>query len=251
MSDAEYSPTHNTGSVVGAQQFARKQERKAVALALVAGAVDAYGIITYHTYLSYMSGNTTQTGYKVGQGDFAAALPSALAIVFFVAGSFAGSFLAHSAARRPHRLIFGSVAALLALIIGFTQFGFLSDGVHIAVVSFAMGVMNLALTRIGKQRVSLTFVSGTLRSLGEHLALAVMHAPLADSQGSWDTHSRRAGLLGSIWSGFLAGALLSGAATPHIGAWILLLPIVMLSALGRLTAVQAKPSEASIIIENL
>jgi uncharacterized membrane protein YoaK (UPF0700 family) len=128
MSDAEHSQTQNAGSIVGARQSAREQQRKAVALALVAGAVDAYGIITYHTYLSYMSGNTTQTGYRIGQGDFAAALPSALAIVFFVAGSFAGSFLAHSAARRPRRLIFGSVAALLALIIGFTQFGFLSDG---------------------------------------------------------------------------------------------------------------------------
>jgi uncharacterized membrane protein YoaK (UPF0700 family) len=231
MSDAEYSKTQNSGSVFGTQQFTRKQERKAVALALVAGVVDAYGVITYHTYLSYMSGNTTQTGYKIGQRDFAAAVPSAIAIVFFVGGSFAGSFLAHSASRRPHRPIFGSVAALLALIIGFTQFGLLSDGVHIAVVSFAMGVMNLALTRVGKQRVNLTFVTGTLRSLGEHLALAVMHAPLADSQGSWDTHSRRSGLLALIWSGFLAGAILSGAATPHFGAWVLLLPIVMLSAL--------------------
>jgi uncharacterized membrane protein YoaK (UPF0700 family) len=104
MSDGECSRTQNSASVVRAQQLARKQERKAVTLALVAGAVDAYGIITYHTYLSYMSGNTTQTGYKIGQGDFAAALPSAVAIVFFVAGSFAGSFLAHSAARRPRRL---------------------------------------------------------------------------------------------------------------------------------------------------
>ena len=177
-----------------------------------------------------MSGNTTQTGYRIGQGDFAAAF----SIAFFVTGSFAGSFLAHSAARRHGRLILGSVAALLALIIGFTQFGFVSDGVHIAVVSFAMGVMNLALTRVGKQRVSLAFVTGTLHGLGEHLALAVMRAPLADSQGSWDTHSRRAGLLASIWSGFLAGALLSGAATPRFGAWILLLPVVMLAALAAL-----------------
>jgi len=231
MSDAEYSQTQNSGSVVGAPQLARKQQRKAVALALVAGVVDGYGIMTYHTYLSYMSGNTTQTGYRIGQGDFAAAFPSALAIVFFVGGSFAGSFLAHSAVRRRGRLILGSVAALLALITGFTEFGFVSNGVHIAVVSFAMGVMNLALTRVGKQRVSLAFVTGTLHGLGEHLALAVMRAPLADSQGSWDTHSRRAGLLASIWSGFLAGALLSGAATPSFGAWILLLPVVMLAAL--------------------
>jgi len=36
---------------------------------------------------------------------------------------------------------------------------------------------------------------GALDSLGEHLALAVKHAPLPGSQGSWDTHARRADLL--------------------------------------------------------
>ncbi len=230
MSDAEASHTQDIG-YVSKQQFARKQEWKAVAFAMVAGIVDAYGIITYHTYLSFMSGNTTQTGYKIGQGDFASAVPSALAVVFFVAGSFAGSLLVHSGGRRPQRLVFGSVTASLALIIGLTQLGFLSSEVHIAVVSFAMGVMNMALTRVGTQKVSLTFVTGTLHTLGEHLALAVRHAPVVDSQGSWDTHGYRAGLLASIWAGFLVGALLSGAATPHFGAWTLLLPIAMLSAL--------------------
>ena len=55
-----------------------------------------------------------------------------------------------------------------------------------------MGVMNMALTRVGTQRVRMTFVTGTLRSLGEHLALAVKDAPLPDTQGSRDTHAHRA-----------------------------------------------------------
>ena len=91
MPDAEYSQTQNSGGAAGGQQFAREQQGKAVALALVAGVVDGYGISTYQTYLSFMSGNTTQTGYNIGERDFAAALPSAIAIVFFVVGSFAGS----------------------------------------------------------------------------------------------------------------------------------------------------------------
>jgi uncharacterized membrane protein YoaK (UPF0700 family) len=44
--------------------------------------------ISYNTYLSFMSGNTTQTGYRIGQRDFAQAVRSALAIVFFAGGSF-------------------------------------------------------------------------------------------------------------------------------------------------------------------
>jgi hypothetical protein len=46
-----------------------------VLLAMVAGYVDAYGFISYRTYLSFMSGNTTQTGFLTGQGHVAAAMP--------------------------------------------------------------------------------------------------------------------------------------------------------------------------------
>ena len=108
---------------------AQRQERLAAGLAMVAGFVDAYGIITYGVYVSFMSGNTTQTGYQAGQGAFSAAAPSALAILFFVGGSFAGTLLAEFAGRRARRLVFGVAAAALAAIIGFTQLGSVSAGV--------------------------------------------------------------------------------------------------------------------------
>jgi len=63
------------------------------------------------------------------------------------------------------------------------------------------------------------------------LALAVRGEPIPDSQGWWDTHLHRTLLLAGIWAGFLAGALLSGAATPRFGVWVLLFPILLLSVL--------------------
>jgi uncharacterized membrane protein YoaK (UPF0700 family) len=210
---------------------AQKQERLAACLAMIAGFVDAYGIINYNTYLSFMSGNTTQTGFKTGQGQIAAAVPSALAIVFFVGGSFAGALLAHSAVRRPRRMDLVVVAASLALIFGLTQLGFLSGGVHISVLSFAMGLSNTALSRVGAESVSLTFVTGTLSRLGVHLAMAVKHLPVPDSQGTWDTQIHRVLVLAGIWAGFIGGAILSGAATPRFGAWVLLFPLLILSVL--------------------
>jgi uncharacterized membrane protein YoaK (UPF0700 family) len=222
--------------------LAQTQEHLATGLAMLAGFVDAYGIITYGTYLSFMSGNTIQTGYRIGQGNFAAAVAAVLAIVFFVGGSFAGALLADSAPRRARRLVFGVVAASLTLIIGFTQLGLSYDGVHIAMISFAMGVMNTAASRVGALAVSLTFVTGTLSKLGVHLALAVRRAPVADSQGSWDTHVHRVLLLAGIWGAFLAGALLAGAATPRFGAWVLLFPTLILSALAALD----RPASAAV-----
>ena len=70
------------GSLVS-RSGAQSEERLARGLAMLAGFVDAYGNITYNTDLSFMNGNTLQTGYRTGQADFAAAVPSALAIVSF------------------------------------------------------------------------------------------------------------------------------------------------------------------------
>jgi uncharacterized membrane protein YoaK (UPF0700 family) len=210
---------------------ARAERRLAICLALIAGYVDAYGLIALGTYVSFMSGNTTQTGSMTGQGKLAAALPSALAIVFFLVGSFAGTWLTHSGLRQSRRLLVGVVSTLLAVIIGVTQLGSLDAEVGIATLSLAMGLMNTTLSHVGAEPVSLTFVTGTLNKLGRHLALAVRRAPLPDAQGPWDTHLRRACLMASVWAGFLTGAVLSGAANSYFGVRTLLPPFLVLLAL--------------------
>jgi uncharacterized membrane protein YoaK (UPF0700 family) len=145
---------------------AQRAERLAAALAMIAGFIDAYGIITYGVFVSFMSGNTTQTGYQTAEGVFGPASLSALAILFFVVGSFAGTLLVQAAGRLARRAVFSVVAAALFEVIGLTYFDFLSVGFGIAIVSVAMGVMNAALSRVGAQAVSLTFVTGSLSRVG-------------------------------------------------------------------------------------
>jgi uncharacterized membrane protein YoaK (UPF0700 family) len=217
----------------------------AVALAMVAGFLDAYGMITYRTYVSFMSGNTTQSGYEIGQGKFGLAVYTVVAIAFFVGGSFAGSLLASSSVRRVRPLVFRATAISLALIVGSTQLGLVPNWANIAVISFAMGAMNTALSRVREHSVSLTFVTGTLSSIGLQLALAVRRAPFPDSHGPWDSHARRALLLAVIWAGFLSGALLSGAATSRFGTWALIFPMLVLSALAALDRSPLAESERS------
>jgi uncharacterized membrane protein YoaK (UPF0700 family) len=203
----------------------------AIGLALIAGYVDACGLCCFATYVSFMSGNTTQTGVLTGQGKLTAALPSALAILSFVVGSFAGTWLAHSGRRPARRLLFGVVSILLAAVIGVAQLGALQATVGIAMLSLAMGMLNTTLSRVGGEPVSLTFVTGDLNRIGSHLASALKRVPLQDAHGLWDTHLRRAGLLATIWTCFLAGAALSGAATSYFGVWALLPPFLIMLAL--------------------
>jgi len=207
---------------------------------VIAGYVDAYGYITFKTFLSFMSGNTTRLGSTTGHGHLAAAMPSLLAIVSFVIGSFTGTLLTYSDTHQARRRLFGVVAALLAVSIGLTLLGWSGGAVSIATLSVAMGMMNAALSHVGALPVSLTFVTGTLSKMGTHLALAIKRAPLPDAQGSWDTHRRWAFLLLGIWASFLIGALLGGAATSRFGVWGLLLPLLILLAL----AVCSRPQSA-------
>jgi uncharacterized membrane protein YoaK (UPF0700 family) len=82
-----------------------------------------------------------------------------------------------------------------------------------------MGIMNPAVARIGAESVNLTFVTGALNKLGNHLALAARGTPPQDAQGSRDTHLRRAGLKGSLWLAFCAGAIFAGVVTKRVAGF--------------------------------
>jgi uncharacterized membrane protein YoaK (UPF0700 family) len=211
---------------------ARVQWASAVFLALVAGYLDGYGLLFLGTYVSFMSGNTTFAGLKSGQGSFQAALPSAIAIVFFVTGSFLGNLLTQSKLRYSHRLTFGAIAGLLAAVASLEWHGARNIPSDIAMLSLAMGMMNPALSKVGAEAVSLTFVTGTLSRIGGHFAAAAGRKPLPDKRGAKDSHLARARIDASVWSGFLIGAGLSGVAGSHFRTWALLPPCVVMIALG-------------------
>ena len=208
----------------------------AVFLALVAGYLDGYGLRVLGTYVSFMSGNTTFAGLKSGQGNFQVALPSAIAVLSFVTGSFLGNLFSQSRLRYSHRLAFGAIAVLLATVACLEQHGLWNAPAEIALLSVAMGMMNPALSKVGAESVSLTFVTGTLNRIGGHLAAAAGRKPLSEGQGPGDSHLARARIDASVWSGFLVGAALSGMAASHFQMWALLPPCVVMIALGLLSA---------------
>jgi uncharacterized membrane protein YoaK (UPF0700 family) len=207
----------------------RKRKMQATCLALVAGYVDGYALRLFGAYVSFMSGNTTFTGMKTGQGQLIAALPPALAIAGFFSGSFLGNWLSHSLIRNAPRLIFTISAALLACFIVLNWHGSIHLTTAIPILSLAMGMINPAVSRIGRESVSLTFVTGTLNRIGSHLALAAHHKQPDDAEGPGDTHLHRAFIEASVWISFFTGAILSALAH-SLGALCLLPPAIILLA---------------------
>ncbi len=198
-------------------------------LALCAGYLDGYGLLVLGTFVSFMSGNTTTAGVEIAQAQLQQAVPPAIAVASFVAGSFAGNLATSAWPHAAHRLLPGLVAVALVLDLPLQpESG--SSNVSIAVLSFAMGMLNPTLTHIGGESVSLTFVTGTLSRIGHHLALAVSKVPVDAPQGAWDTHLYRVRIGLQLWSSLIGGAVLAGIAQTFMGR-IALVPVTAVMVL--------------------
>jgi uncharacterized membrane protein YoaK (UPF0700 family) len=214
----------------------RDERRLAIGLALIAGYVDGFGLLTLGTYLSFMSGNTTQSGADGGQGLIAGALPPATAILFFVIGVFCGTLLRlRFPGRWTRSIVLVAVGVLLGVAALGTHLELLPPLASIAGICVAMGVMNTTLSQVGHEPLNLTFVTGTLNHLGAHAALAAAHAPLKDPEGPLDSHFRRALRLGAVWVSFLGGAIVAGVSVARLGGLALLPPAALLILLALLS----------------
>jgi uncharacterized membrane protein YoaK (UPF0700 family) len=193
--------------------------KTAICLASVAGYTDGYGLRQFNTFVSFMSGNTTSTGVYMGQRKFHSALPEALAILFFLVGTFLGHWIVLSKYRYSQRIVLVTSAAFMAVFLIINLRVAFSAEVGVALLSLSMGIMNHAVARIGAEPVNMTFVTGALNEIGSHLALAARGAAPLDAQGSWDTQLRRAGVEASLWLVFCAGAVFAGFLTKHVGGF--------------------------------
>ncbi len=209
------------------------QRFSALVRALISGYVDSYALLNFGVFVSFMTGNTTTGGLNAGQANLTAAGHSLLPIPFFLLGILGGTLVVRADQHRTLRRLSMLVAVLLG--VGAARAYFAWPGwLGIMLLSSAMGLLNTSITQVGGQAVSLGFMTGDLNNLAQHLAQAILRAPLVQSQDSRDTHWRRAALLGSLWIFFLAGAVLGGVLVSCIAAWTLLVPAVTLLLLALL-----------------
>ena len=209
------------------------QRSRALVRVLIAGYVDSYAVLNLGVFASFMTGNTTLGGMHAGQDNLAAAGHSLLPIPWFLTGILAGTLLLHADRNRASRCNSMLVAAMLAIAVAGAHFlwpGWLG----IVILSSAMGLLNTSITQVGGQPISLGFMTGDLNNLARHVAQGILREPVANARNARDTHWRRAGLLGSLWTVFLVGAVLGAALASRVGVWTLLLPALLLLLLGLL-----------------
>ena len=179
------------------QRLDRPRQALAMALAGLAGFVDATGFLSAHGYfVSFMSGNTTRLAVNLAR-DPAAALEPAALIAGFVLGVIGGALVAAYSGRWRKPLVLGLVTVLLGLAA--LADAFAAPAASLAAMVLAMGALNNSFQRDGEVAVGVTYMTGALVKLGQGIA-----ARIAGRGGEgWLAH-----LL--LWLG-LAGGAVAGA----------------------------------------
>lgn len=202
----------------------RIQEILAVFLAFIAGYTDATGLIQWKTYVSFMSGNTTQLGAAVFSEKYGVIISSAIVISFFLAGIYTGTCLSLSKKLRSTKMIFYMVSGIMILYSIGDYYEHIANGVSIAVIGFSMGLMNTIVTSVGNQKINTDFVTGPLNSLARTAALFVM-SNQADERKEYKVNIFH---LLFLWMGFLSGASAAPFLLFYLGNWMLIFPAALL-----------------------
>ena len=196
----------------------------AVALIALAGYVDAVAFVRLSgLFVSFMSGNSTEIGALPSQGRAGEAAAAVGLVALFVMGSFAGRLIGAAVGPWRKPILLATVAALLTLgaatSLAEDRGGGATLGVAAAAMTLAMGLLNSVLQKAGDARVTPTYVTGTLVSLGHALADAVqgLSAP-------WLSY-----LL--MWLAMVGGAALGALAVMRAGTAALLAPAALAALL--------------------
>lgn len=217
------------------KQIPEPMLRMAVGLAALAGLVDVVAFLSLGGFFaSFMSGNSTRLAIGIN-GNWAEARIAAGLIASFLAGVIGASLTGRRFASQRQSAILLLVAGLLALCAVIAAPGKI---IPLLLLAAAMGALNTLFERDGEVSVGLTYMTGTLVRLGQHIAHAIA--------GESDRDDWMRYLL--LWASFLSGGLIGVGLYARVGLATLWLPVAAAAALAwwLLRAPVPPPAEAIV-----
>jgi uncharacterized membrane protein YoaK (UPF0700 family) len=185
-------------------RYDRRSQALAICLAALAGFVDALGFMHLHGFfVSFMSGNSTRLAVGLAAGS-AEAIRAGSLILLFVTGVMLGALAARVAPSRGRQIVLLLIGALLAVGGAAVTFGL--PLVAVTAMVLAMGAENAVFGHGGEVHIGLTYMTGALVKLGQHLADALT----GGERIRWLSY-----LL--LWSGLVGGAVAGACVYEQVG----------------------------------
>jgi uncharacterized membrane protein YoaK (UPF0700 family) len=215
----------------------RQKSKLAISLSWIGGYANVALFLTCASFVSHMTGNSTQFALGITQRNWAHVAQFGLMILCFWLGAVASAFMTESAKRRGVRSKYilpmaaeGMVLATLAALINYqTAIGLRGDAnlAHALalVAAFAMGLQNATITEISGAVIRTTHLTGVVTDFGlEGVRFLNWYVDQTRGRRAWRRHRRtlrvsqrhptaqRLMLLFSVFWSFIFGAA--------AGAWM-------------------------------
>ncbi|VTU27724.1 putative membrane protein [Variovorax sp. PBL-H6] len=206
------------------------------ALAFVAGAVNAGGLLAVQQYTSHMTGIVSSMADHLVLGVYDVVLGGAGGLVSFLAGAASSAVLVNYARRRRMHseyalpllveasllIFFGVVGARLSGMQGFFVPG------TVMLLCFIMGLQNAVITKLSHAEIRTTHLTGILTDIGIELGkLLYRNAAGPPSRLRVMANRERLRVLALLVVFFFCGGLLGAVGFKHVG-YVSTVPLALL-----------------------
>lgn len=198
----------------------------ALALAFVAGGINAGGFLAIGQYTSHMTGILSAVSDNVALGQSRLVGAGVVAVLSFTTGAAVSAILINWGRRNARTRQYAYPLAIEAvLLLGFGVIGGASrqtpEFLSIAppLLCFIMGLQNATITKLSGSRMRTTHVTGIVTDIGIELGkLAYWHRDHRKSEALRVTADiRKLGMLSSILGMFVLGGITGALGFGHIG----------------------------------
>ncbi|MEG0188486.1 MAG: YoaK family protein [Bacilli bacterium] len=218
------APITNDAMKMNEIKLTRVEQMLAYIIVFTAGFVDVIAFLKWKTYVSLMSGNTTQMGIFLNEDSTKNTLNlSITAIVGFMAGIFIGTTLATWKKNKISTLSFFLIAILYSTYTFINMSHPITPILSVATLALGVGMLNTIVTVEGNMKLNTVFVTGALVNVSIYLSNWMM---LDDKDAKKKSRFQAFNFL-LIWALFLLGTYAGSSVLDDLGEWILMVPVVL------------------------
>lgn len=238
-------PINFARRLTGHQRSSDANRHLGLALAFVAGAINAGGFLAVQQYTSHMTGIVSSMADHLALGDHALVLAGFGAILSFLAGAACTALMVSYA--RVHRM--HSQYALPLLLEAMLLLGFGLLGVRLSTVEglfvpatvmllcFIMGLQNALITKLSRAEIRTTHLTGTITDIGIELGKLAYRSGAGEAGERIVVNGDRLRIHALLVLCFFLGGVSGAVGFAHIG-YLSTLPLAfVLSALAIVPAV--------------
>jgi uncharacterized membrane protein YoaK (UPF0700 family) len=227
-------PVHYARSLLGPARSPRANRHLGLALAFVAGAINAGGFLAVHQYTSHVTGAISSAADHLILGAGRLALDSLGAVLSFLAGAACTALTVNYGRRRGLASEYALPLLLEAMLL--LAFGVLGarmaevDALFVPLtvmlLCFMMGLQNALITKLSQAEIRTTHMTGIVTDIGIELG-RMLYWNRDAAQPPVAANRARLGLLVSLLLSFFAGAMMGALGFKHAG-YLATLPLACL-----------------------